>query len=72
MNGYRVSLVFIIQRSDSDIFSPNYIKDKIYSDKLKEAYNKGVEIYAYKFRWSIRNNIAKCKYIKKLDILFNY
>lgn len=68
--GYRVSLVFIIQRSDSDIFSPNYIKDKIYSEKLKEAYNKGVEIYAYKFKWSIRNNIAKCKFIKRIDIQF--
>ena len=66
--GYRVSLVFIIQRGDSDIFSPNIIKDKIYSDKLKEAYYKGVEIYAYKFKWSIKNNIAKCKFIKKLNI----
>jgi len=68
--GYRVSLVFIIQRSDSDIFSPNYIKDKIYSDKLKEAYKKGVEIYAYKFKWSVKDNIAKCKFMKQISVKF--
>ena len=28
--GYKVSLVFIIQRNDAEIFSPNYNKDKIY------------------------------------------
>ncbi len=68
--GYRVSLVFIVQRSDADIFSPNYLKDKIYSEKLKEAYNKGVEIYAYKFKWSVKDNMAKCKFMKRIDVLF--
>ena len=66
----RVSLVFIVQRSDAEIFSPNYIKDKIYSEKLKDAYDNGVEIYAYKFKWSIKDNIATCKFIKRIDILF--
>lgn len=68
--GYRVSLVFIVQRSDPEIFSPNYSIDKIYSDKLKEAYDKGVEIYAYKFKWSIKDNVAKCKFMKRIDIQF--
>jgi sugar fermentation stimulation protein A len=68
--GNRVGLVFIVQRCDPDIFSPNYLKDKIYSEKLKEAYSKGVEMYAYKFKWSIKNNIAKCKFIKRIDIQF--
>jgi len=68
--GFRVSLVFIVQRSDADIFSPNYRKDKIYAEKLKEAFDKGVEIYAYKFKWSIKNNIAKCKFIEKINVQF--
>ena len=54
--GFRTALVFIIQREDPDFFKPNYARDKIYSEKLKEAYDKGVEIYAYKFKWSIKNN----------------
>jgi len=69
-DGYRVSLVFIIQRDDAENFKPNYKRDKIYSDKLKEAHDNGVEIYAYKFKWTIKNNIASCKFIKKLNILF--
>ncbi len=68
--GYRVSLVFIVQRDDADFFSPNYKKDRIYSEKLKEAYDKGIEIYAYKFKWTIKNNIATCKFIEKINVQF--
>jgi sugar fermentation stimulation protein A len=69
--GHRACLVFIIQREDPENFTPNYIRDKIYSDKLKEALNYGVEIYAYKFKWTIRNNIATCKFLEKLEIIYN-
>jgi sugar fermentation stimulation protein A len=68
--GFRVSLVFIIQREDPINFKPNYIRDKIYSDKLKEASDYGVEIYAYKFKWSMKNDIASCKFMKKIPIVF--
>jgi sugar fermentation stimulation protein A len=68
--GYRTSLVFIVQRSDAEYFSPNYEKDKCYSNKLKEAFDEGVEIYAYKFRWTVKNDIGSCKFIKKLNIIF--
>ena len=69
--GYRACLVFIIQRDDPEYFKPNYKRDKIYAEKLKEAYDIGVEIYAYKFKWSIRNNIATCKFQKKIKVCFN-
>ena len=69
--GYRVSLVFIIQRDDAEYFKPNYKRDKIYSEKLKEAFDKGVEIYAYKFKWSIKNNKATCKFLKKIKVVFD-
>lgn len=68
--GYKVSLVFIVQRNDATYFSPNYKQDKIYSDKLKEAFDYGVKIYAYKFKWNIKDNIASCKFIKKLKVIF--
>jgi sugar fermentation stimulation protein A len=68
--GFRTALVFIIQREDPDFFKPNYTRDKIYSEKLKEAHDKGVEIYAYKFKWTIKNNIGSCKFIKKIPINF--
>jgi sugar fermentation stimulation protein A len=69
--GYRACLVFIIQREDSENFKPNYARDKIYSDKLKEAFDHGVEIFIYKFKWTIKNNIASCTFLKKLEIVFN-
>jgi sugar fermentation stimulation protein A len=65
---FRTALVFIIQREDPEFFKPNYARDKIYSEKLKEAYDKGVEIYAYKFKWSIKSNIGSCKFIKRIPI----
>ena len=68
--GYQVSLVFIVQRNDATYFSPNYKRDKIYSDKLKEAFDNGVNIYAYKFKWSVKDNIASCKFVKRLDVIF--
>lgn len=69
--GHRACLVFIIQREDPENFKPNYARDKIYSDKLKEAFDHGVEIYIYKFKWTIRNDIASCKFLEKIDIVFN-
>jgi len=66
--GFRTALVFIIQREDPEYFRPNYIRDKIYSEKLKEAFDHGVEIYAYKFRWSVKNSIGSCKFIKRIPI----
>ena len=69
--GYRVCLVFIIQRDDAEYFKPNYKRDKIYSEKLKEAFDIGVEIYAYKFKWSVRNNNATCKFLNKVNVVFN-
>jgi sugar fermentation stimulation protein A len=71
IQGYRTCLVFIIQREDADNFKPNYLRDKIYSEKLKEAFDHGVEIYAYKFKWSIKNKTATCTFVEKIQISFN-
>ena len=62
----RVCLVFILQREDPLIFKPNYIGDIKYSNKLKEAYDYGVEIYAYKFKWTH----LECNFMCKVPIIF--
>ncbi len=43
-NGYRAVLIFVIQRTDVKWFGPAWDIDPIYSGKLVEASNHGVEI----------------------------
>ena len=45
--GYRASIIFIVQRPDVTIFSPNDKTDPEFGFMLREAFHKGVEIYAY-------------------------
>jgi len=48
----RSAVVFIIQREDADMFSPNYATDLAFSRALEEVVERGVEVYAYKCRVS--------------------
>ncbi|MHA1903649.1 MAG: DNA/RNA nuclease SfsA [Candidatus Thorarchaeota archaeon] len=41
----RAAVVFVIQRPDPDIFSPNDQMDKNFGDALRHAHHKGVEIF---------------------------
>ncbi len=50
--GGRSAVVFIIQREDAEIFSPNYATDMAFSRALEEVAERGVEVYAYKCRVS--------------------
>ncbi len=43
--GYRAAMFFIIQRTDTKIFAPAWNIDPQYGQLLKQAYEKGVEIY---------------------------
>lgn len=43
--GYRAAMVYVIQRSDVQIFSPESTIDPDYAAGLKEALKKGVEIF---------------------------
>jgi sugar fermentation stimulation protein A len=45
--GYRVAVIFIIQRADAYKFTPHQRIDLKFAEKLKEAAENGVEIYAY-------------------------
>ena len=43
-SGLRAVMLFVVQRTDVEIFAPAWNIDPDYSEKLNEAYQKGVEI----------------------------
>ena len=45
--GYRTCILFIIQRTDAHVFSPADDVDKQFGEALRQAFNGGVEVYAY-------------------------
>ena len=48
--GFRASVIFVIQREDVDAFRPNDTADPAFGQALREAVNSGVEVYAYRCR----------------------
>lgn len=46
-NGYRGIILFLIQMKGPKLFRPNWKMDEIFSEAVKLAYEKGVEILAY-------------------------
>ena len=48
--GFRASVIFVIQREDVDAFRPNDTADPVFGQALREAYDSGVEVYAYRCR----------------------
>ncbi|MFH2095676.1 MAG: DNA/RNA nuclease SfsA [Bacteroidota bacterium] len=44
MEGHRAIMLYVIQRSDVEIFAPAKLIDPVYAQTLHAAYNKGVEI----------------------------
>lgn len=45
--GFRTAVLFIIQRSDANVFVPNDEADPKFGKALREAAKHGVEVYAY-------------------------
>jgi len=45
--GFRAAILFIIQRRDAKVFTPNDETDPKFGKALREAANRGVEVYAY-------------------------
>ena len=46
--GNRAAIVFVVQRSDADSFSVNYLQDPEFASMLQWGIAEGVEVYAYK------------------------
>ncbi len=47
-NGYRAALLFVVQTESVKGFSPNAATDPAFAEKVKTAYEAGVEILAYR------------------------
>jgi len=45
--GYRACVLFIVQRTDAQVFSPNDETDPEFGKVLRDAAAEGVEVYAY-------------------------
>lgn len=45
--GYRACILFMIQRTDAYAFKPNDEMDIVFGDALRQAVQRGVEVYAY-------------------------
>jgi len=45
--GYRACVLFIVQRTDAQVFSPNDETDPEFGEALRDAAADGVEVYAY-------------------------
>ncbi|MFX1465598.1 MAG: DNA/RNA nuclease SfsA [Promethearchaeota archaeon] len=46
--GYRACVIFVIQRDDASVFSPNDEIDPQFGDTLRLAASEGIEIFAYR------------------------
>lgn len=46
--GFRASIIFIIQHPEAKVFGPNIETDPVFSQELVRAESLGVEVYAYK------------------------
>jgi sugar fermentation stimulation protein A len=45
--GYRACVLFVVQRTDADVFAPNDETDSEFGKVLRDAALEGVEVYAY-------------------------
>jgi len=50
--GYRTCVLFLVQRTDACVFSPNDETDPKFGKILREAAGKEVEVYTYKMKVS--------------------
>ena len=62
--GHKCYNYYFCLRDDVTYFRPNYEKDKIFSDLIKVAHEKGVIIKAFKLKYS-KNNI---KFIGEIPV----
>lgn len=46
--GYRAAVLFVVQRTDASIFSPNDATDPAFGEALRWAAGRGVEVLAYR------------------------
>jgi len=65
--GYRACVLFLIQRTDAERFSPNDETDSMFGNALRQAFKEGVEVYAYMAEFYGREIVMKGKLRVDLD-----
>ncbi|MGA3296407.1 MAG: DNA/RNA nuclease SfsA [Candidatus Bathyarchaeia archaeon] len=50
--GYRACIMFVIQREDAKLLTPNLQTDPVFCDSLRAARRSGVEVYAKRCKFS--------------------
>jgi len=58
-------VLFLIQMNDVNYFKPNDSMDKLFGDALREAYNNGVDVFAY--NCDVRENYISL--LKKVTVI---
>ncbi len=48
--GYRAAVVFMVLRSDAEVFHPNQLTDSEFAHVLKKAKQSGVEVYVFSYQ----------------------
>ncbi len=61
---YHYVIVFLVNRGDCHLFKPNWQKDIVYSKKLAEAFENGIDMHALSVTW----NESSCDFLRELDI----
>ncbi|MBX5320415.1 MAG: DNA/RNA nuclease SfsA [Candidatus Bathyarchaeota archaeon] len=61
--GYRAAVLFVIQRMDAYMFTPNDETDPNFGEALRKAAESGVEVYAYSTNFN-KNRISLCGKVK--------
>jgi len=52
--GERAAVIFLVFRSDAEVFSPNWETDREFAQTLKVAQEEGVELYALKLSYDAK------------------
>lgn len=69
-DGIGASILFLIMCEDAENFSPNYKMDPDFSNALRDAYQKGVNIIAYSFKNIYKKENLEIKPFKRVKIEF--
>jgi sugar fermentation stimulation protein A len=65
---YEAAILFLIFCEDSRCFSPHFNMDPDFSNALKDAHKKGVNIIAYSFKNIYKNGTLEIKPFKRIEI----
>ena len=64
--GFRACILFLVQRTDTNAFAPSDETDPKFGKALRNAANRGVEVYAYKTE--IANNFSSITLSSRLKV----